>query len=73
MLTNKKAAFILSVCVVLLVLICFCSYGLYKGYPHFYDGESNEIPYHAVDSLIRSQYLHISPAGQDTIRKYFKP
>ncbi len=71
MLTNKTASFVLAISAVLLILIVLCSYGLYKGYPHFYDGEGNELPYHAVDSLVQSQYLHISPAGADTVMKYF--
>jgi hypothetical protein len=38
----------------------------------FYDGEGNAIPYHAVDSLVRSYFVHQSNAGRDTIIKYFK-
>lgn len=37
----------------------------------FYDGEGNVIPYHAVDSLVRSQFVHETAAGKDTISKYF--
>lgn len=39
----------------------------------FYDGEGNTIPYHAVDSLVRLQYLNLSKEGGDTVNKYFKP
>lgn len=39
-------------------------------YP-FYDVEGNAIPYHAVDSLVRSQFVHETSAGRDTISKYF--
>ena len=38
----------------------------------FYDGEGNEIPYQAVDSLVHSQFVHVSPAATDTIAKYFE-
>ena len=38
----------------------------------FYDGEGNVIPYHVVDSLVRSQFVHESAAERDTINKYFK-
>ncbi len=38
----------------------------------FYDGEGNTIPYHAVDSLVRLQYLDLSKEGGDTVNKYFK-
>lgn len=38
----------------------------------FYDGEGNVIPYHAVDSLVRSCFVHQSNAGRDTVIKYFK-
>lgn len=37
----------------------------------FYDGEGNVIPYHAVDSLVRAQFVHESKEGRDTIGKYF--
>jgi hypothetical protein len=37
----------------------------------FYNGEGNELPYHAVDSLVRSQFVRVSPAATDTIAKYF--
>jgi len=40
--------------------------------PHFYDGEGNEIPYHAVRVLVQSQFVHVSKIEQDTITKYFK-
>ena len=39
----------------------------------FYDGEGNVIPRHAVDSLVRDQFIKLSPAGMDTIKKYFHP
>lgn len=41
-------------------------------YP-FYDGEGNIIPYRAVDSLVRSQFMgrSFSKAGRDTVEKYF--
>lgn len=39
-------------------------------YP-FYDGEGNVIPYRAVDSLVRAQFVHESMVGRDTISKYF--
>lgn len=38
----------------------------------FYDGEGNTIPYRAVDSLVRLQFLNLSKEGGDTITKYFK-
>lgn len=37
----------------------------------FYVGEGEIIPYQAVDSLVKAQFVHISPAGVDTINKYF--
>ena len=43
----------------------------YSERPVFDDVNGNPLPYHAVDSLVYSTYLHISLAGQDTIRKYF--
>ena len=38
----------------------------------FYDGEGNTLPYQAVDSLVRSQFVRVSPAATDTIAKYFE-
>jgi hypothetical protein len=37
----------------------------------FYSGEGEVIPYRAIDSLVRSQYVNPSQAGADTINKYF--
>lgn len=37
----------------------------------FYNAEGEPIPYHAIDSLIRSQYVILSPKGADTVNKYF--
>lgn len=44
-----------------------------KNSTNFYDGEGNTIPYHAVDSLVQSQFIgrDFTIAGRDTIRKYF--
>lgn len=39
----------------------------------FYDGEGEIIPYRAVDSLVRSQFMErsFSKAGRDTVAAYF--
>lgn len=41
-------------------------------HPHFYDGEGDEIPYHAVNDLVQAQFVHVNKQQQDTIDKYFK-
>lgn len=38
----------------------------------FYNSEGEAIPYRAVDSLVRLQFLNLSKEGGDTINKYFK-
>jgi hypothetical protein len=40
-------------------------------YHKFYDGEGNAIPYRAVDSLVRSQFIVSEGAMRDTIGRYF--
>lgn len=37
----------------------------------FYSADGEVLPYHAIDSLLRSQYVIISPQGADTVAKYF--
>lgn len=65
---------IIPVVVLMLLVFSAAAYtlGVITGpkYP-FYDGDGNVIPYHAVDSLVRAQFVHESAAGRDTISKYF--
>lgn len=37
----------------------------------FYNGEGDVIPYRAVDSLVRAQFVDLNKAGRDTLTKYF--
>lgn len=38
---------------------------------HFYDGEGNEIPTHAVNLLVHAQFVIMNKSEQDTLTKYF--
>lgn len=62
----------------LIIIMCFASaivgmglVSITKQPYKFYDGEGNTIPYQAVDSLVHSQFVHMSSAAVDTINKYF--
>jgi hypothetical protein len=56
-----------------LFLSAACGFSMARLTPHqFYDGEGNTLPYRAVDSLVRSQYVNISKPGADTVNKYFE-
>jgi len=37
----------------------------------FYNGEGEVIPYRAVDSLVRGQFVELNKEGRDTLTKYF--
>jgi len=37
----------------------------------FYNGEGEVIPYRAVDSLVRGQFMELNKEGKDTLTKYF--
>ncbi len=66
---------LLAISVVMVVAFSLAGYtlGAITGPKYtFYDGEGNTIPYHAVDSLVRLQYLDLSKEGGDTVNKYFK-
>ena len=38
---------------------------------NFYDGEGNIIPFEAVQLLNKSQFVHLSKAQTDSLRKYY--
>lgn len=68
--TRNLAAFGLAL--ILSFSVAAYTLGVITGpkYP-FYDGEGEIIPYRAVDSLVRSQFVHESKEGRDTVAVYF--
>jgi hypothetical protein len=65
---------LLAISAVMVVAFSVAAYtlGAITGPKHvFYDGEGNTIPYAAVDSLVRAQFVQESKEGKDTISKYF--
>lgn len=60
--------------VIMLFAACVAGMGAVSIFqqPHvFYSGEGEPIPYQAVDSLVRSTFVNLSKAGNDTLAAYF--
>lgn len=60
--------------VIMLFAACVAGMGAVSIFhqPHvFYSGEGEPIPYHAVDSLVRSTFVNLSKSGNDTLAVYF--